>query len=109
MQIIGATDTRAHDDVICIPDHCQLGSFISFLHLIHLLSFSSTDKLSGELLSIYSEMCLLRDSVATVRGRSRIASGLDCSPIRLRGVASAKARYRDPRNPVPQPVTLWIP
>jgi hypothetical protein len=36
---VQATWTRPHDNVARLPDQYHMGSFVLFLHLIHLLSF----------------------------------------------------------------------
>jgi hypothetical protein len=38
MRQVNATNTAARDDLICVTDQSQSGSFESFLHRIHLLS-----------------------------------------------------------------------
>ena len=36
-----AANTHAHDDITYFPDRSQFGSFVVFLHFIHLLSFAN--------------------------------------------------------------------
>jgi len=108
MEIVAGTDTRAHDDVIRMPDHCQLRCFISLLHLIHLLSFFVYKQTLRRASSSCPFMCPLCAFAATFPEPSRCAFDLDYSPGQTRCAPSAKVRFPDPHSHVSQPVTLWI-
>jgi len=57
---VQATWTRPHDNVACLPDQYQMGSFVLFLHLIHLLSlFWLKHLLLRQLAAVLDPICAL--------------------------------------------------
>src|SRR5215510_10957607 len=69
LRIVIATKTGTHDELICLPDQRQFGSFKFFLHSTHLLSI-----FSFQMLLLYATCSAIPARLASARLRNHNSS-----------------------------------